>query len=233
MTSGGHHLELMELVERLPTAAVLRTEERLYTNERVAQLTGYCRDELRSLDAWMEALHGAGAGEARRLYEADRSNGFPDVRLITIRHKDGAERWVEYARYRQIDAELWLLRDMTGLWQQQTRLNAENESLKTLIEENTEKLFHTVNHLLDFHQQLKIERRKVALLNQIAARQQALLQAAQSRPESATILLEKLAASLEITAACADHPDPLPLLEGEWKRLERLPNAGEGASQRP
>ncbi len=230
MTSGGHHLELMELVDRLPTAAVLKTEERLYANERVARLTGYCRDELRSLDAWMDALHGDGAGEARQLYEADRSDGFPVVRIITIRHKDGAERWVEYASYRQFDAELWLLRDMTGLWQQQARLNAENESLKTLIDDNTEKLFHTVNHLLDFHQQLKKERQKLKLLSQIAARQRALLETCRCRPEGASPLLEQLAVSLHITASCNGHPDPLSQLEREWKRLDRLPSASEDPS---
>jgi len=92
MTSGGHHLELMELLDRLPTAAVVRKEQRLFVNERTATLTGYPREELRSLDTWMQALHGEEAEQARLIYETDRNHGFPNIRIISIRRSDREER---------------------------------------------------------------------------------------------------------------------------------------------
>ena len=219
MISGGPHLELRELVERLPSGAVLKTAERLYLNERAAALTGYSREELSTLQDWMEKLHGAEADRARLLYFADRTEGFPQVRIISIRHKNGDERWIEHARYQQPAAEIWLLRDMTSLWRDQARLNAENKSLKTEIEENTEKLFQTVNQLLAMNQELNAERQRLELLYQIACRQQALLDRLRRRSAHFDPLLERLAAAVRQTADSFRHADPVAHLQDVLRDL--------------
>lgn len=219
MISGGPHLELRELVERLPSGAVLKTAERLYLNDRAAVLTGYSREELDTLQAWMEKLHGEKADNARLLYQADRAEGFPQVRIISIRHKNGDERWIEHARYQQLGAEIWLLRDMTSLWRDQARLNAENKSLKTEIENNTEKLFETVNQLLAMNQQLNAERQRLELLYQIACRQQALLDRLRRRSAHFDPLLDRLAAAVRQTADSFQDTDSIVHLQHVLREL--------------
>jgi len=111
---------------------------------------------------------------------------------------------------------------MTDLWQDQARLHAENDSLKTRIENHVEQLFQTVNQLLEFHHQLKKERHHTELLTRLAARQQELLVAYRREAGTDHQLLEQLAASLDLTAR--QPATSSSELEEELRRLARLTN---------
>jgi PAS domain S-box-containing protein len=104
---------LRDLVERLPGGAVFVEGDRIFLNRGAEQIVGYGRGELPTLTAWFERLYPGRAAAVRRLYEANRAAGFPTPRLISLIHKDGEERHVEFAGVLADEGEFWFVRDVT------------------------------------------------------------------------------------------------------------------------
>ena len=64
---------LRRLVEHLPAAAVFAEGQQLFLNRGAEAITGYGRDELPTIDAWMKKLH-PGRSEACLLYTSDAAD---------------------------------------------------------------------------------------------------------------------------------------------------------------
>ncbi|MBI5657347.1 MAG: PAS domain S-box protein [Geobacter sp.] len=88
---------LRTIVENMPIAAVFIDGERVCLNRAAEELTGYGRYEIGSLDEWYRRIFPDGHTAVRSLYEADRAAGFPALRELVIRRKDGSTRTVEFA----------------------------------------------------------------------------------------------------------------------------------------
>ena len=108
---------LRALVEALPAPALYREDGAFYFNDAAADLIGYARGEIPTLDAWFETLYGAEGPALRALYEEDRASGGAggaDPRTVMLTRKDGQQRFVEIVGYLSPRAEVWLLHDVTA-----------------------------------------------------------------------------------------------------------------------
>ncbi|MGB7219770.1 MAG: PAS domain S-box protein, partial [Vicinamibacterales bacterium] len=124
-----------QVVEHLPAGAVLREDSHLTMNRAAEAITGYQRDELRTVDAWCEALHGERAKEVRPRYEASSSPDptAPPVALA-MRRRDGQVRHVELTVCRLDDThQLWMLLDMTEYDQAELALRRSEDYLRSVL----------------------------------------------------------------------------------------------------
>lgn len=103
---------LLAIVDDLPAGAVLVEGENLTINKRAEEITGYSRDELRTLRDWFTALYGHGASSARHRYEDDRAKRVVVVRTSRIRRKDGMYRLVELSGHLNPAYEVWLIKEL-------------------------------------------------------------------------------------------------------------------------
>lgn len=112
-SSSADEVRLRRLVEHLPAAAVYVEGRRLFPNRAAETVTGYARDELGTIDAWMTKLHPGRAEEVRELFARERLAGARRPVTVPITRPGGSERLVEVTAYLDGDHEVWLLRDVT------------------------------------------------------------------------------------------------------------------------
>ena len=60
---------LLNMVEHLPAGAIYVANGNLTMNRAAEELTGFKRDELKTLDQWFDKLYGKRAKKIRHLYE--------------------------------------------------------------------------------------------------------------------------------------------------------------------
>lgn len=101
------------MVENLPAGAIHVQGENLFLNRKAQELTGYSDAEIGTLDRWFHHMFGEEAMVVRQLYEEDRRQGFATSRVVPIRRKDQAIRWIEFAAFSDQRGEIWVLHDLT------------------------------------------------------------------------------------------------------------------------
>lgn len=116
-----------EMVENLPTGAILVETDRLHINRYVEKMSGFSKSELSTLDAWFESVYRDRASEVRSAYEIDRAENFPCPRIVPIITKEGTTRHIEFFAQRSGNAEVWIMQDVSE------RL-ASHERFKVLFE---------------------------------------------------------------------------------------------------
>lgn len=116
-----------EMVENLPTGAILVEQDNLHINRYVEQMTGFHKSELRSLDEWFESIYRERAFDVRSAYEIDQAACFPVPRIVPITAKDGTVRHIEFIAQRSEETEVWIMQDVSE------RL-ASHERFKVLFE---------------------------------------------------------------------------------------------------
>jgi diguanylate cyclase (GGDEF)-like protein/PAS domain S-box-containing protein len=104
---------LQHIVETLPVGAILVQDGRVVMNRAAERITGYSNAEVGTQPRWFELLYGPRADEMRQLYESDRAAGFPEPRVVQLRRKDGALRWVSFAGVASMRGEFRLMHDVT------------------------------------------------------------------------------------------------------------------------
>jgi len=109
----GEAERLHRLVEHLPAGAVYIEGDHLEMNRAAEQITGYSRDEVRSVDEWFTTLHGGDRTTVRQLFRGDLETGYPVTRTVDVTRRDGTVRTVEFAGYAFEDGNIWVLQDVT------------------------------------------------------------------------------------------------------------------------
>ena len=107
------HIRLLEMVQNLPAGAAYVEENMLLFNASVEALIGYSSLEIQTLEEWFSTLYGENATVIRALYESHKRLGFPEPATVCVRHRDGTNRFVEFAAQSYESAEVWLLHDVT------------------------------------------------------------------------------------------------------------------------
>lgn len=87
---------LVAVLDVLPVCALLMEEEDIHCNRAAEQLTGYDRHEISCRSDFFARLFGAGAEQARTVFEADRQAGFAAARDYSVTGKDGRVRIVAF-----------------------------------------------------------------------------------------------------------------------------------------
>uniref|UniRef100_A0A7C2JZF7 histidine kinase n=1 Tax=Schlesneria paludicola TaxID=360056 RepID=A0A7C2JZF7_9PLAN len=116
------HRRLKFIVENLPAGAVYVSGQLIAVNRATEGITGYSRQELRTIDQWFVRLFPGRTADMQAGYFADRSRHFPETRLLELVRKDGQNRWVEFSAYGDDQHEVWLLHEVTDRMRAQERM---------------------------------------------------------------------------------------------------------------
>jgi len=125
---------LKDLVAGFPGAAVYVRGESLWCNRLAEEIVGYDATEVSSVDEWFHKVFAGNEPDARRFYRAAREKGFPRPDVVTIHHRDGSTRRVEYSGYIAGAEEVWLLRDMTAVSSTERALHDGERRLEATVE---------------------------------------------------------------------------------------------------
>ena len=112
------------MVENLPAGAIFVDGETIYLNRPVEEMTGYKRNEIKTLHDWFSVVYGDQAKAIRNLYEADKKAGFLVPRTVPVKHKDGTVRFINFASSptSEDQSEVWLLNDVTEHYHAETKI---------------------------------------------------------------------------------------------------------------
>ncbi len=132
---------LESIIEHLPAGAVYVENDMLTLNRAAEKITGYKRDELKTLDQWFSKLYGKRADRIRQLYELERKTGTDKgAGPATITCKNGHKRFIEFANYRFDNHEVWLMHDVTERQQYETSLRTSEERLHAIMDNAAESI---------------------------------------------------------------------------------------------
>lgn len=108
------HRQLINILDNLPTGAVIVNPTYLRANRAIEELTGYRRQEIDSREKWLELLHPKNSEEARAVI-FDRQGELPagQPAQLELQARDGSRKIVEFATFKDDSAEVWLLHDVT------------------------------------------------------------------------------------------------------------------------
>lgn len=116
------HRRLRFMIDNLPAGAVHVSDQTIAVNRATEGITGYSRQELRTVAQWFARLFRERAAAVQAQYQTDRAHHFPETRTLELIRKDDQTRWVEFSAYRDEHHEVWLLHDVTDRMRAQERV---------------------------------------------------------------------------------------------------------------
>lgn len=167
--------DTLDFIARLPVGALLRIEDKAFTNPKFREITGYCQESPSLFEECMELLFGERSDEMLRLFELDRRNDFHQSRIVSIQTRNGNERWVEWRGIQNKEEEILLFWDINHLWNTRIALMNRNRALEDQLLERTEELEKAVNLLLSNYQKVEKNKETSRLLAEILSVNQQLL----------------------------------------------------------
>lgn len=120
-----------EMVDDLPTGAVLIEGDSIHVNRYVELITGIGREEFTTLDKWFSLVYRENAPTARDVYNKAKAANFPCHRVQPIISRGGETKHIEFSAYQSEHSEVWILKDVSE------RL-ASQERFKILFEYSTD-----------------------------------------------------------------------------------------------
>jgi PAS domain S-box-containing protein len=126
--------ELRALVEGFPGPAAHLRGDDIWFNAFAEALIGYEPSELKSVNEWFVAVFAKNEPEARDTYWTSRRAGFPKPDVLTITHKDGTKRVVEFSGYTGVGEEVWFMRDLTAARQAEEALRDREQRLQVTVD---------------------------------------------------------------------------------------------------
>lgn len=101
-----------DLIDNLPVAAVYILGETLVLNKKAVELTGYEKDDIKTLDDWF-SLYGEKSQEVRDIYENAKKRGFPSTDRVLFTKKNGEIRVFDFNASLNSTLEVWVMIDVT------------------------------------------------------------------------------------------------------------------------
>ncbi len=96
-------------LDALPVAIAIATANGIYVNRAAEGLTGYARDDLRTLAAWADILDVGEPALVRRLFALDHADGPRGRFVATLHRRNGTRRLVELMGRQEVGRVYWTL----------------------------------------------------------------------------------------------------------------------------
>lgn len=125
-----------EVIENLPSGAILVEGNNLFTNKKVLEITEYSNHELPSIDSWFSTLYKDNKDVNYQLYRTSRAKSFNSPIITSIITKSGKTKEVEFHSYLFDNKEIWLMNDISKRIETEQALIASEYKLRTYIEES-------------------------------------------------------------------------------------------------
>ena len=129
------------IVDKLQISAVYREKEKIYLNNKAEKTTGYKSEEIKTVQEWFKKLHGKHATDIKKLYDYDRSQGFPDPRKMEILTKTGETRLIEFFVYDEQEHAIWIMHDITEKTKTERALIESEKKFRSYIENAPDGIF--------------------------------------------------------------------------------------------
>ncbi len=125
-----------EMVENLPSGAILNENEKLFINKKAYEITGYTNTELADVDTWFLKLYPNSKKKNLQLYLENKNNNFNETITTSITCKNGKQKHVEFHCYQFERKEIWLMNDISRRLKTENALIASENKLRAYIEES-------------------------------------------------------------------------------------------------
>ncbi|MGQ1909334.1 ABC transporter substrate-binding protein [Marinifilum sp. RC60d5] len=125
-----------EMIENLPSGAILIEGNRLFTNKKAFEITEYTNKELPDLESWFRILYPKKEKENLEFYQSCKKNSFRIPGITTILTKSGKKLNVEFHGYCFDNKEIWLMNDITQRLATEKALASSEYKLRTYINES-------------------------------------------------------------------------------------------------
>ncbi len=125
-----------EMVENLPSGAILNENDKLFINKKAYEITGYTNKELADFDTWFLKLYPSSKKKNLQLYLENKNNNFNEIITTSITCKNGKQKQVEFHCYQFERKEIWLMNDISRRLKTENALIASENKLRAYIEES-------------------------------------------------------------------------------------------------
>ncbi|MBI9057468.1 MAG: ABC transporter substrate-binding protein [Labilibaculum sp.] len=125
-----------EMVENLPSGAILNEKDKLFINKKAYEITGYTNKELADFDTWFLKLYPSSKKKNLQLYLENKNNNFNEIITTSITCKNGKQKQVEFHCYQFERKEIWLMNDISRRLKTENALIASENKLRAYIEES-------------------------------------------------------------------------------------------------
>lgn len=107
--------QLEETFENFPLGIARFSEnEELTVNRALEEIVGYKREEISTLDKWIELCFSERAEEVKQEYNGIKKMGFQRSARWLVKNKNGDLRFVEFFGAKCADGLVWVCQDITG-----------------------------------------------------------------------------------------------------------------------
>lgn len=125
---------LRMLFDRVPTGIVVLVGDTLLANGAVERMTGYRVDEVSTMDRWFELLFPGRSVQVRAMHDEDWAAGYPTRRLLSVTHRNGDSRHIEFDGSRVGNANVWFMNDLTERVRNERQMAENSAQVRAMLQ---------------------------------------------------------------------------------------------------
>ncbi|WP_321516495.1 ABC transporter substrate-binding protein [Marinifilum fragile] len=125
-----------EVIENLPSGAILVEGDVLFTNKKAYEITEYTNEDTPNINSWFTTIYRDQKEINYKIYKTSKSQNFKNPTITSIITKSGKIKQVEFHAYRFDGKEIWLMNDISKRIETEQALIASEYKLRTYIEES-------------------------------------------------------------------------------------------------
>lgn len=139
-----------QLLNNLPSGSIhIVNQNKLFTNKKVEEITGYTNKEIPNIATWFQLLYQQNLNDNLKKYNQSKKTGFKTPTYTKIHCKDGNIKDVEFLAYSFNNNEIWLMNDITNRIRTEQALIKSENKLRKYVESSP-------NGLIIFNKKAKI-----------------------------------------------------------------------------
>ena len=119
-----------EMVENLPSGAILIENEHLYLNKRAAEIIEYSNDEIKTPKQFFTKLFGDKAKGIQIIFDKEKADGFKKTLELSAHTRTGQIKQIEIAGRTYQNSVVWLIRDISDYVKAREEINLQADALE-------------------------------------------------------------------------------------------------------